>query len=48
VSGTATLVISTVNQSPAITSAPTATFVAGQAGSFEISATGHPTPSLTC
>ena len=47
VSGTATLLISTVNQSPAITSAAGATFVAGRAESFEISATGRPMPSLT-
>jgi len=47
VSGTATLLISRVNQSPAITSAASATFVAGRAGSFEITATDHPTPSLT-
>ncbi len=47
VSGTATLLVSTVAQPPAITSAAGGTVVAGQAGSFEISATGLPTPSLT-
>ncbi len=46
-SGTATLLISAVNQAPAITSAAGATFLAGRAGSFKITATGLPTPSLT-
>jgi hypothetical protein len=46
-SGTATLLISAANQAPAITSAATATFLAGRAGSFKLSATGFPTPSLT-
>jgi putative Ig domain-containing protein len=37
----------TVNQAPAITSASTATFVVGTAGTFKVTTTGTPTPSLT-
>src|SRR4029077_4205289 len=36
-----------INQAPAITSASTATFVVGSAGSFTVTATGVPTPTLT-
>src|SRR5262249_59499343 len=37
----------TVNQAPAITSANNATFTVGTAGSFMVTATGFPTPTLT-
>jgi hypothetical protein len=37
----------TVNQAPAITSANSAAFAAGVAGSFTVTTTGSPTPSLT-
>jgi hypothetical protein len=37
----------TVNQAPAITSANNAAFTAGMAGSFTVTGTGFPTPSLT-
>ncbi|MDA8356106.1 MAG: putative Ig domain-containing protein, partial [Actinomycetota bacterium] len=37
----------TVGQAPAITSPATATFAVGTPGSFAISATGYPTPSLS-
>ncbi len=37
----------TVNQAPAITSANNTTLTAGSAGSFTVSATGYPTPSLS-
>ena len=37
----------TVTQVPAITSANNTTFTAGTAGSFTVSATGYPTPSLS-
>ncbi len=36
-----------VNQAPAITSANTATFTVGKSGSFSVTATGSPTPSLS-
>src|SRR4029077_7112403 len=36
-----------INQAPAITSASTATLVVGSAGSFTLTATGVPTPTLT-
>jgi hypothetical protein len=36
----------TVNQAPAITSANNATFVAGQAGSFTVTTSGFPAPSI--
>jgi hypothetical protein len=36
----------TVNQAPAITSANTTSFTVGSAGSFTVTATGTPTPSL--
>src|SRR5439155_1277660 len=36
-----------VNQAPAITSANNTTFTVGTAGSFTVTATGTPTPSLT-
>jgi hypothetical protein len=36
-----------VNEGPAITSAPAATFTAGTAGSFTVTTSGLPTPSLT-
>jgi hypothetical protein len=37
----------TVNQAPAITSANNMTFVVGTAGSFTVTATGYPTPTLS-
>src|SRR5271166_3778960 len=37
----------TVNQAPAITSASSTTFTVGTAGSFEVTATGVPTPTLS-
>jgi hypothetical protein len=37
----------TVNQAPAVTSAPSATFTVGVAGSFPVTATGVPTPKVT-
>ena len=37
----------TVNQAPAITSANNATFTAGTAGSFTVTTTGYPVPSLS-
>jgi len=37
----------TVNQAPAITSANSATFVVGTAGTFTVTTTGTPTPTLT-
>jgi hypothetical protein len=37
----------TVMQAPAISSANSTTFTAGKAGSFTVTATGAPTPSLT-
>jgi hypothetical protein len=37
----------TVNQTPAITSAATTTFVTTLAGSFTVTATGNPTPTLS-
>ncbi|MFZ3264080.1 MAG: putative Ig domain-containing protein [Terriglobales bacterium] len=37
----------TVNQAPAITSANNTTLTVGTAGSFTVSATGYPTPSLS-
>ena len=37
----------TVNQAPAITSANNATFTAGSAGSFKVTSTGFPTPTLS-
>jgi hypothetical protein len=37
----------TVNQAPAITSANSVTFVVGAAGTFTVTTTGTPTPSLT-
>jgi hypothetical protein len=37
----------TINQAPAITSAASVTFVVGTAGTFAVTATGTPTPSLT-
>jgi large repetitive protein len=37
----------TVNQAPAITSASSTTFTAGTAGSFTVTATGTPTPTLS-
>ena len=36
-----------MGQAPAITSANNATFTAGQAGSFTVTATGYPTPTLS-
>jgi len=36
----------TVNQAPVLTSADTATFTVGSAGTFTVSATGFPTPTL--
>ena len=45
-SGTARLFISAVNQAPAIATPASATFRAGRAGRFTITATGLPTPSL--
>jgi hypothetical protein len=36
-----------VNQAPAITSANTTTFTVGKSGSFAVTATGSPTPTLT-
>ena len=36
-----------VNQAPAITSANTTTFTVGKSGSFSVTATGSPTPSLS-
>ncbi|HMH52910.1 MAG TPA: putative Ig domain-containing protein [Candidatus Acidoferrum sp.] len=36
----------TVNQAPAITSANATTFIVGQAGSFTVTTTGFPTPSI--
>ena len=36
-----------VNQPPAITSANSATFVVGAAGTFTVTATGFPTPTIT-
>src|SRR6185437_5977432 len=37
----------TVNQTPAITSASSTTFIAGSAASFRVTTTGTPTPSLS-
>ena len=37
----------TVNQAPAITSANSAAFVVGTAGSFTVTTSGYPTPSLS-
>src|SRR5208282_19352 len=37
----------TVDQAPAITSANNTTFTVGSAGTFTVTATGQPTPSLT-
>jgi hypothetical protein len=37
----------TVNQAPAITSGPSATFSTGKAGSFTVTTTGYPKPALT-
>jgi hypothetical protein len=37
----------TVNQAPVITSANSTTFIVGQAGSFTVTTTGFPTPSVT-
>ncbi|MDQ6739398.1 MAG: putative Ig domain-containing protein, partial [Actinomycetota bacterium] len=37
----------TVNQAPAITSANNATFTVGQAGSFNVTATGFPSPTFS-
>ncbi len=45
-SATSNAAILTVDQSPAITSASTTTFTVGTAGSFTVSATGYPTPTL--
>ncbi|MFO1421385.1 MAG: Ig-like domain repeat protein [Candidatus Competibacteraceae bacterium] len=48
--GTSAVLIHTVNsalQAPAITSAATATFTVGQAGSFTVTATGTPAPTLS-
>lgn len=36
-----------VNQTPVITSADSTTFIVGQAGSFTVTTTGFPTPSIT-
>jgi hypothetical protein len=41
-----TLTVSQVNQTPAITSDNTTTFTVGTAGSFTVTATGVPSPSL--
>src|SRR6202043_1913103 len=37
----------TVNQAPAITSANNATFLVGTAGTFTVTATGFPAPTIT-
>ncbi len=37
----------TVDQAPAVTSTATAAFVIGTAGSFQVTATGYPTPTFT-
>ena len=42
-----TLAVGPVNQAPAITSANTITFTMGGSGSFTVTATGAPAPSLT-
>jgi hypothetical protein len=42
-----TLTVSQANQAPAITSGSSTTFVVGTAGSFTVTATGSPTPSIT-
>src|SRR4029077_15160109 len=42
-----TLTINATQTPPAITSANTATFVVGSAGSFTVTATGAPTPTTT-
>ncbi|MDQ1446859.1 MAG: large repetitive protein, partial [Acidimicrobiaceae bacterium] len=44
--GTATATV-TVNRAPAITSANTATFNVGTAGSFPVTTTGYPAPGIT-
>ncbi len=42
-----TLTVNAANQAPAITSAANTTFTAGIAGSFSVTTTGTPTPSLS-
>jgi hypothetical protein len=37
----------TLDQAPAITSAPSTTFTAGRAGSFTVTATGYPAPTFS-
>lgn len=44
--GTSASVTFTVNQAPAITSADSTTFTASTAGSFQVTATGFPTPTF--
>ena len=44
--GTATATV-TVNRAPAITSANTASFTVGTAGSFTVTTTGYPAPAIT-
>ncbi len=41
------LTVTTVDTEPAITSAPSDSFAAGSAGTFSVTSTGTPTPSLT-
>ena len=45
--GTSNAVTFTVNKAPAITSANSTTFVVGAPGTFNVAATGFPTPSLS-
>lgn len=45
--GTATLTVTSPTQPPAITSAASATFTVGLAGSFTVTATGTPAPSVS-
>jgi hypothetical protein len=47
ITGTATVTVNTVTQPPAITSANNATFSEGVAGTFTVTATGSPIPTLT-
>src|ERR1700722_4584595 len=42
-----TLTVIAANQAPAITSAAATTFIVGGAGSFTVTTTGSPTPSLS-
>ena len=42
-----TLSVSATTQAPAITSASSTTFAAGTAGTFTVTATGLPSPTLT-